>query len=232
MNEPLSALKTASEEGLRPQPSLLVIVTGPTAVGKTEVGKRLLMRSPNLHRLITYTTRPPRVELGERDGVDYHFRKEDIFNNMKDEGQFLETASYAGNQYGTAKDSIELILKKNGEDLLWIIESSRASEIEETFRSQFDPSTAQALLDRTVIIHLGVPRLTILKDRYIGRGSKRKDLLPRLQRDWDLWNERKDKFSHVVINETEKIDETVNQIVQAINLKREEIAKYETSQNV
>ena len=187
MNELLSASKSLTIERLKPNPSLLVIVTGPTAVGKTEVGKKLLMRFSNLSKLTTYTTRDARPD--ERDGVDYHFRKEDIFNNMKAQGQFLETAPYAGFQYGTAKNSIEQILQKDGEDLLWIVELSRASEIEETFRSLFNPSTAQALLDRTLIIHLGNPRLTTLKERYLKRGSKRDDLAPRLQRDWNLWKE-------------------------------------------
>jgi hypothetical protein len=76
-------------------PGFLVILTGGTAVGKTELKERLAGKYSDIRFLVTTTTREPRLEKGERDGVDYHFIKRDKFAEMIDNNEFVEFASHS-----------------------------------------------------------------------------------------------------------------------------------------
>ena len=96
------------------QPVLLVL-SGPSAVGKTTVAQRLLAECPNLIRMVTCTTRAPRV--GEVDGVDYHFLSEQEFCQRIEAGEFLEHAQVYQNRYGTLKSSVTKAFKA-GKDVL------------------------------------------------------------------------------------------------------------------
>lgn len=78
----------------------LIVFSGPTAVGKGTVEKRLLERHPEIWVSVSATTRDRRP--GETDGVDYHFVTEDEFADMERRGEFLETAVVHGMaHYGT-----------------------------------------------------------------------------------------------------------------------------------
>src|ERR1700730_15225442 len=78
---------------------LLIVISGPSGVGKAAVIKRLLELDPNLTYSVSCTTRPPRA--GEVDGVNYRFVSRDEFERLIREGAFLEYATYDGNLYGT-----------------------------------------------------------------------------------------------------------------------------------
>jgi len=78
---------------------LLIVISGPSGVGKDTVIKRLLEVDPNLRYSVSYTTRRPRP--GEVDGVNYHFVSREEFERLIREGAFLEHATYGGNLYGT-----------------------------------------------------------------------------------------------------------------------------------
>ncbi len=78
---------------------LLVVISGPSGVGKDTVIKRLLELDPNLKYSVSYTTRPPRA--GEVDGVDYRFVNREEFEGLIREGALLEYATYDSHLYGT-----------------------------------------------------------------------------------------------------------------------------------
>ena len=78
---------------------LLIVISGPSGVGKDTVIKRLLEIDPNLRYSVSYTTRRPRP--GEVDAVNYHFVTREEFERLIREGAFLEYATYGGNMYGT-----------------------------------------------------------------------------------------------------------------------------------
>jgi len=78
---------------------LLIVISGPSGVGKDTVIKRLLELDPNLRYSVSYTTRRPRP--GEVDAVNYHFVTREEFERLIREGAFLEYATYGGNLYGT-----------------------------------------------------------------------------------------------------------------------------------
>jgi len=82
-------------------PGKLVVISGPSGVGKTSILRRLLSDLPELIPSISATTRPPRS--GERDGVDYHFLSLEDFERRRANGEFLECCRVYGRQhwYGT-----------------------------------------------------------------------------------------------------------------------------------
>lgn len=83
----------------------MICILGASAAGKTTVARELEALC-GYHRIVTYTTRPPRR--GEIDGVDYHFVENETYHNMLASGEFLETGSYNGWDYGTAEiDCVE-----------------------------------------------------------------------------------------------------------------------------
>jgi len=82
-------------------PGKLVVISGPSGVGKTTILRRLLAALPQLIPSVSATTRPPRA--GERDGVDYHFLSPAEFDRRRQAGEFLECCQVYGRQhwYGT-----------------------------------------------------------------------------------------------------------------------------------
>ena len=86
------------------QPGKLIVITGPSGVGKGTLVKLLLQRHPHLKVSTSATTRQPR--LGERDGVDYYFLSHEDFKTAIDDRELLEWAEYEGNYYGTPKAGV------------------------------------------------------------------------------------------------------------------------------
>lgn len=78
-----------------------IVITGPSAAGKTRLVDELLQRVPNAARLVTVTTRAARP--GEKDGVDYFFISRGEFRKRLAENDFFEHAEVYGNLYGSSK---------------------------------------------------------------------------------------------------------------------------------
>ena len=87
------------------QAGKLIVLTGPSGVGKGTLLRSLLKRHPELYISISATTRQPRS--GEIDGKHYYFVSRDKFEQMVTAGELLEWAEYAGNYYGTPRDAVE-----------------------------------------------------------------------------------------------------------------------------
>lgn len=87
-------------------PGKLVVISGPSGVGKTTILRQLLADLPQLIPSVSATTRPPRA--GERDGVDYHFISSEAFERRRAAGDFLECCQVYGRQYwyGTLVDEV------------------------------------------------------------------------------------------------------------------------------
>lgn len=89
---------------------MLVVISGPSGVGKDSVLRQLKELGRNWHFTVTATTRTQR--LGEDDGVDYLFLDRDTFHQKAREGEFLECAQVYGNWYGVPRDQVANALAK------------------------------------------------------------------------------------------------------------------------
>ncbi len=104
----------------------LIVLSGPSGVGKSTVIAELFSQRSNIYFSVSYTTRQPRV--GEQDGVNYNFVSREEFERMIADDELLEYAEYVDNYYGT---SIKLIREKldAGIDVLLDIEVQGAAKV-------------------------------------------------------------------------------------------------------
>ncbi len=108
----------------------LIILTGPSGVGKGTVIKEILGKNKNIWLSISATTREPRE--GEKEGENYYFLNQEKFKKMIEQNLFLEWAQFAGNYYGTPLSSVNQKIKK-GFIVLLEIEVEGAKQIKEKF---------------------------------------------------------------------------------------------------
>lgn len=85
--------------------SMLIVISGPSGVGKGTIYSRLLDQDPSLTFSVSVTTRAPRH--GEVDGVDYFFISDEEYARLEKEDAFLEHATVHGHSYGTLKSQVE-----------------------------------------------------------------------------------------------------------------------------
>jgi len=111
---------------ITPAPPLLVVVSGPSGVGKDATLKRMQTRNTPFHFLVTTTTRAKRPT--EVEGIDYHFVSKEEFQEKLARDEFLEYANVYGNWYGNARSDIETAIA-NGTDVLMRIDVQGAATI-------------------------------------------------------------------------------------------------------
>jgi guanylate kinase len=128
-----------------------LVLSAPSGGGKTTIAKMLLQGREDLGYSVSATTRPKRS--GERDGVDYHFLSRDEFVRRRDNGEFLEWATYGGELYGTLKSEIERIFA-GGRHAVLDVEIEGARQIRRNFANSLLlfvlPPSAEALVQRLI----------------------------------------------------------------------------------
>lgn len=122
--------KTGATTNKLLSPGKLIVLTGPSGVGKGTLMRLLLSRHPELNYSISATTRSPRA--GEVDGKDYYFISRSKFQRLIEQGEFLEWAEFAGNLYGTPRKPV-INLMESGKSVLLEIELEGARQIRATF---------------------------------------------------------------------------------------------------
>lgn len=135
---------------------LLIVLSGPSGVGKGTVCNELRSRLPELVYSVSATTRNPR--LGEENGVNYFFKSREQFEEMIAHDQLLEYAEYVGNYYGTPRDFVEATLQ-SGRDIILEIEVQGALKVKSKF-------------PEGIFVFLLPPSLDELKGRIVGRGTE------------------------------------------------------------
>jgi guanylate kinase len=109
-----------------PAPPLLVMLSGPSGVGKDAALAGLKKLDRPWHFVVTATTRPPRA--GERDGVDYIFLDTETFLRMKERDEFLECAQVYGRWYGVPRHQVRQALQE-GRDVILKVDVQGAATV-------------------------------------------------------------------------------------------------------
>jgi guanylate kinase len=182
--------------------ALLVIVSGPSGVGKDSVIEeiRRVPRDPDYHYVVTCTTRPRRAY--ELDGVHYHFLDEAEFMRLRDEGELLEANEVHGNWYGTPRSDVRDALRQD-HDVILKIDVQGAAVVKQ--------KVPEALL-----VFLVPPSLEDLFGRLQARATESADELDIRQRNAALELARQSDYDHVVVNETGQIERTARRIHEII----------------
>lgn len=186
--------------------ALLVIVSGPSGVGKDSVIEaiRAEPRDPDYHYVVTCTTRPRRPY--EQDGVHYHFLSVEEFSRLRDAGELLEANEVHGNWYGTPRADVRAALKA-GHDVILKIDVQGAAEVKQ--------KVPEALL-----VFLVPPSLEDLFGRLRTRATESADELDIRQRNAALELARQEDYDHVVVNETGQIERTARRIHEIIQAEK------------
>lgn len=133
----------------------LYVISAPSGTGKTSLLRALIARRPRLAFSVSYTTRRPRP--GEADGRDYHFVAAARYAAMREAGEFLESATVFGNEYGTGAADVER-LRAAGYDVVLEIDWQGARLV-------------RARVPETVSIFILPPSRASLRARLTGRGT-------------------------------------------------------------
>ena len=141
----------------------LFVISAPSGAGKTSLVRALIERDSALSVSVSHTTRVRRES--ERDGVEYNFVDRATFEQLVDEGRFLEHAEVFGNLYGTSADWVEAALA-GGQDLILEIDWQGARQIRERYADVHD-------------IFILPPDFETLKARLTGRGQDAPDVIAR-----------------------------------------------------
>ncbi len=136
-----------------PPPPLLVVLSGPSGVGKDAVLSELRRLDRPWHFAVTATTRP--IRPGEQDGVDYVFLEPDTFTKMRDRDEFIECAEVYGRWYGVPRSQARDALR-SGKDVFLKIDVQGAA-------------TIRQMAPEALLIFLMPPSLDELQRRLTGR---------------------------------------------------------------
>jgi guanylate kinase len=181
---------------------MLVVVSGPSGVGKSTIVAELARRRPQVVPIVTATTRPRRD--GEIDGVHYHFLTDEAFTGLIAREGLLEHANNHGHWYGTPVDQVRGILAA-GRDAILTISPEGARNV-------------RRLVPDALLIFVMPPTMEALADRLRGRGSESEASIARRRRDAEQWIAESDDYDHVVVNETghpEEAADLIWEIIQA-----------------
>jgi len=172
----------------------LLVVSGPSGVGKSTITNRL-RDDDQFWISVSTTTRNMRT--GEVDGVDYHFVSDESFDAMVKNSEFLEWASFAGAKYGTPRKAVEKALQ-SGKNVILEIELNGARQVRKNSKD-------------AVLIFIEPPSWEELTSRLVKRGTESADStqarLDRAKEELSAASE----FDYVVVNH--QVDESVAQLV-------------------
>ena len=189
---------------------LLLVVSGPSGVGKGTVGKALMARNPTIRFSVSCTTRLPRPS--ELDGLHYFFKTDEEFEQMIDEGAFLEyTKVFGANYYGTPRAYVDQQLS-TGQDILLDIDVHGALKVKERCPD-------------AVMIFLAPPSMSALRGRLVGRGTECSEAVERRFREAYAELSHMKEYEYLVVNDV--LDKAVKELEQIIAAERLRVSRNE-----
>ncbi len=183
---------------------LLIVLSGPSGVGKDAVLSYLKNFTPNFKFVTTMTTRPRRA--GEKDNVDYHFVSKDEFQTLLKNDELLESAEVYGNWYGVPKEPIRKALKQ-GNDVMVKVDVQGVVNIKK-------------IAPQAVFIFLMPPSPDELATRLKQRYTESPETLSVRLKASDDEMKQVSKFDYVVVNHRDQILSAVNEIKAIITAEK------------
>ncbi|MFN2110546.1 MAG: guanylate kinase [Anaerolineae bacterium] len=185
----------------RPHYPLLIVISGPSGVGKDSVVAQMQRRQSSFHFVVTATSRPPRPD--EVDGVDYFFVSESEFQEMIRQDELLEHAMVYGQYKGIPKQQVRNALD-SGKDVVMRLDVQGAA-------------TVRRMAPDAILIFLSAASEEELYARLQRRQTETEE---QLHHRMELAREemrRIGEFDYVVINRECALDETVDQVLRIIS---------------
>lgn len=179
----------------------VVVVAGPTAVGKGTVTRRLLEKHPEVYLSVSATTRDPRP--GEVDGIHYFFWSPEQFDDAVENGDMLEWALVHGrNRYGTPRSAVEAA-RAEGRAVILEIDLEGARQV----RSSMPDAR---------FVFLAPPRWDVLVERLVGRGTESPEEQERRLETARVEMAAEKEFDVTIVNDD--LDEAVDALAREAGL--------------
>ena len=186
-------------------PGQLFVIAAPSGGGKTSLVNGLLERDRRLVLSISHTTRQPRP--GEMDGTHYHFVSATKFEQMAENGDFMEHAKVFDHYYGSNRKSVAQQLQQ-GRDVILEIDWQGARQV-------------RAAFPQCCLIFIIPPSLEILRERLTGRGQDSDAVIQRRMRDAQAEISHWPEFDQLVVNDD--FDAALEELLTIINDHRTQI---------
>ena len=203
----MEAESAAASLSLQPPNPLLIVISGPSGVGKDSVLEVMKARGLPFHFVITATTRAPRPE--EVDGVDYFFLSQDEFARMINEGELLEYAVVYKDYKGIPKSQVREALA-SGKNVIMRIDVQGAETVRE-------------LVEDALLIFLTPQNDEELINRLKKRNTETKESLKLRIATTRQEYKKIGLFDYVVVNKDDHLDETVDTIEAIIQAEHQRV---------
>lgn len=200
-------MTTISEFNPNPQQPLLVVISGPSGVGKDSVIQCMMARDLPFHFVITATTRPPRPN--EQNGIDYFFYSRDEFAEMINRDELLEYAIVYNDYKGIPKAQVRQALA-SGKDVIMRLDVQGAA-------------TVRKLCPEALLIFLTTQNEEEMIDRLRLRMTETPEALKLRIATARQELKRIIEFDYVVVNPHGKLDQTVDTILSIITAEHHRV---------
>lgn len=181
--------------------NILVVLSGPSGVGKGTIAKLIVERDSNFALSVSCTTRAPRK--GEENGKDYFFISREQFENKKQAGGFLECSEHFGNDYGTPRD---FVMEKLGKkDVMLEIDVNGGLNVKNAYKE-------------AVLIMVLPPSLEELRHRLKERNTETDEQIEMRMKRIAYEMGKKDLYDYAVINDD--LENAVNKIRKIIETEK------------
>ena len=188
--------------------NIMVILSSPSGAGKTTLTKKIQQKYQSFKISVSHTTRKPRSN--EIDGIDYYFISNEKFEKFIDEGKFYEYAKIFGNYYGTLKESVDEMIKKN--DIIFDIDWQGTQQL-----SRFKNLNL-------IKIYLVPPNKEELKKRLVKRNQDSPEEVERRFKAYDNDIKHWKDYDYIIINEN--LENCYRQIENIISVIKEKSPKF------